>query len=229
MARKIDPLFSGRLAGLAADVNFTCNTGQKQAALNAMIKLYNAADKYESKGLLLLDPDQAQSIGLAYMWFALYFSNGVNNDPNDVAAENALLCLAMNHLETENTFVLPAIFTLFNKYHERLDDAVERVLKSSFYYGPINPNGFYKYHVDGYKFYRISIMYYCLSIFYDLQDDRYIIPDDLPYFLPKKEEIHDFWDELNNYSFWEDESLSAIGRENLIRIYESIYGFIRNL
>ena len=214
MARKIDPLFSGRLAELAADVNFTCNTGQKQAALNAMIRLYNAADKYESKGLLLLDPDQAQSIGLAYMWFALYFSNGVNKDPNDVAAENALLCLAMNHLETENTFVLPAIFTLFNKYHERLDDAVERVLKSSFYYGPINPNGFYKYHVDGYKFYRISIMYYCLSVFYDLQDDEFNIPDDLPYFLPKKEEIHDFWDELNNYSFWGDESLSSIGREN---------------
>ena len=229
MARRIDPLFSGRLAELAADVNFSCNTGQKQAALNAMIRLYNAADKYESKGLLLLDPDQAQSIGLAYMWFALYFSNGVNKDPNDVAAENALLCLAMNHLETENTFVLPAVFTLFNKYHERLDDAVERVLKSSFYYGPINPNGFYKYHVDGYKFYRISIMYYCLSEFYDLQDDEFNIPDDLPYFLPKKEEIHDFWDELNNYSFWGDESLSSIGRENLIRIYESISGFIRNL
>lgn len=229
MARKIDPLFSGRLAALAGDVNFACNTGQKQAALNAMVKLYNAADKYESKGLLLLDPDQAQSIGLAYMWFALYFSNGVNKDPNDVAAENALLCLAMNHLETENTFVLPAIFTLFNKHHERLDDAVERVLRSSFYYGPINPNGFYKYHVDGYKLYRISIMYYCLSIFYDFQDDRFNIPDDLPYFLPKKEEIHDFWEELNNYSFWGDESLSDLGRENLIRIYESISGFIRNL
>ena len=72
-------------------------------------------------------------------------------------------------------------------------------------------------------------MYYCLSIFYDLQDDRFNIPDDLPYFLPKKEEIHDFWDELNNYSFWGDESLSDLGRENLIRIYESISGFIRNL
>ena len=228
MARIIDKIFSERLAAIAGDVNFACFTGHHQAALNSMIELYNTADKYESKRLLRLDSNHAQSIGLAYMWFAIAFNNG-NTDPNDVAAENALLCLAMDHFETGNTFGLPAIFTLFNKYHERLDDAVERVLKSSFYYGPINPNGFYKYHVDGYKFYRISIMYYCLSVFYDLQDDEFNIPDDLPYFLPIKEEIHDFWDELNNYSFWGDENLSSIGRENLIRIYESISGFIRNL
>ena len=41
MARKIDPLFSGRLAALAGDVNFACNTGQKQAALNAMVIDFN--------------------------------------------------------------------------------------------------------------------------------------------------------------------------------------------
>ena len=62
MTRKIDSLFSSRLAALAGDVNFACNTGQKQAALNAMVKLYNTVDKYESKWLLLLDPYPAQVI-----------------------------------------------------------------------------------------------------------------------------------------------------------------------
>lgn len=226
--KDIDVAFSEKLAAIAGDVNFACFSGQKQAAFYSMIDLYNTADKYESKRLLQLDPHQAQSIGLAYMWFAIAFDNG-NTDPNDVAAENALLCLAMSYFDTDNTFVLPAIFTLFNKHEERLDDAVTRVLKSSFYYGPINPHGFNKYKVDGYKFYRYSIMYFCLSLFYDLQSNKYVIPDDLPYFLPSKDEIHDFLEELNGYSFGGDESLSDLGKQNLIRIYESISASIRNL
>ena len=118
MARIIDKNFSERLAAIAGDVNFACFAGHQQAALNSMIELYNTADKYESKRLLRLDSNHAQSIGLAYMWFAIAFNNG-NTDPNDVAAENALLCLAMDHFETGNTFGLPAIFTLFNKYSNK--------------------------------------------------------------------------------------------------------------
>lgn len=113
MERIIDKNFSERLAAIAGDVNFACFGGHKQAAISSMIELYNMADKYESKRLLRLDSSHAQSIGLAYMWFAIAFDNG-NTNPNDVAAENALLCLAMDHFETENTFGLPAIFTMFN-------------------------------------------------------------------------------------------------------------------
>jgi hypothetical protein len=228
MARIIDNNFSERLAAIAGDVNFACFAGHQQAALNSMIELYNTADKYESKRLLRLDSNHAQSIGLAYMWFAIAFNNG-NTDPNDVAAENALLCLAMDHFETGNTFGLPAIFTLFNKYNERLDDAITRVLKSSFYYGPINPQGFYKYHIDGYRFYQTSIMYYCLSNFYDIKADKFSIPSDLPYFLPKTEEIHEFLNDIKVNPYWGNESLTAIGHENLVRIYDSICGFIENL
>lgn len=228
MTRIIDKYFSERLAAIAGDVNFACFAGHQQAALNSMIELYNTADKYESKRLLRLDSNHAQSIGLAYMWFAIAFNNG-NTDPNDVAAENALLCLAMDHFETENTFGLPAIFTLFNKYNERLDDAITRVLKSSFYYGPINPQGFYKYHIDGYRFYQTSIMYYCLSNFYDIKADKFSIPSDLPYFLPKTEEIHEFLNDIKVNPYWGNESLTAIGHENLVRIYDSICGFIENL
>ena len=228
MERIIDNNFSESLAAIAGDVNFACFGGHKQAAISSMIEMYNMADKYESKRLLRLDSSHAQSIGLAYMWFAIAFDNG-NTDPNDVAAENALLCLAMDHFETENTFGLPAIFTMFNKYDERLEDAVTRVLKSSFYYGPINSEGFYKYHVDGYRFYKTSIMYYCLNNFYDINADKFSIPNDLPYFLPKSEDIHEFLNDIKDNPFWGNDSLNDIGHENLIRIYKSIFSFIENL
>ena len=74
MARIIDKNFSERLAAIAGDVNFACFAGHQQAALNSMIELYNTADKYESKRLLRLDSNHAQSIGLAYMWFAIAVS-----------------------------------------------------------------------------------------------------------------------------------------------------------
>ncbi len=229
MKRNIDSFFSENIASIAGQVNYACFSGHRTAALNPMVELYNTANGYEAKRLLLLDPNKAQTVGLAYMWFAILFDNNGDTDVNDVAAENALLCLAMSYFEKGNSFTLPAIFTLLNKHQDRLDDAISRVLKSTFYYGPINPEGFHKYNIDGYKLYRLSIMYHCLMKFYDIDNDSFTIPTDLPYFLPRKEDIHTFLDNLEDYDFWGKESLSDIGYDKLKELYESIVAFIGNM
>ncbi len=229
MKHNIDSYFSESIAYVASQVNYACFSGQMRSALNHMVELYNCAKGYEAKRLLMLDPDKAQSVGLAYMWFAILIDDNGNTDVNDVAAENAFLCLAMSYFEKDNSFTLPAIFTLLNKHQDRLEDAISRVLKNTFYYSPINHEGFHKYNIDGYKLYRISIMYHCLIGFYDIKNGSFTVPSDLPYFLPRKEDINSFMKDLDNYNFWGKDDLSELGYFKFKELYESIIEFIKNM
>lgn len=151
--------FSNNLYEIAKSLIIACNLGDKQIAENNMIILYKATEGYQSKLLLQINPKQAGTIGLGYTLFTFSFDNG-NSNINDIAAENALFCLITNYIETNNYIVLPAIFSLFNKCFEHLEDTIDRTLRDTFYYAPANNHGHYKYNIDGYKFYKYTIMFF---------------------------------------------------------------------
>ena len=217
--------FSDNLYRIAQSLIIACNIGNKQIAKNNMVTLYRATEGYKSKLLLQINPKQAGTIGLGYTWFTFLFDNG-NTDINDIAAENALFCLTKNYIETNNYIVLPAIFSLFNKCFEHLEDTIERTLKDTFYYSPINGE-YHKFNVDGYKYYKYTIMFFCLSKFYNFNDEKFNI-EELP-FLPNINDVKNFIHEFTSLDFSKLEDINKIGENNLKNIQSSTEKFLSDL
>lgn len=218
--------FSNNLYEIAESLIIACNLGNKQIAKNNMIALYKATEGYNSKRLLQINPKQAGTIGLGYTWFTFLFNNGSSNI-NDIAAENALFCLTTNYIETNNCIVLPAIFSLFNKCSEHLEDTINRTLRDTFYYAPANDRGHDKYNIDGAKFYKYTIMFFCLNNFYDLSAEKFKIKD-LP-FQPNINDVKRFMNEFSSLAFNKIDNIYNIGENNLRNIQNSIRKFLIEL
>lgn len=218
--------FSNNLYEIAKSLIVACNLGEKQIAKNNMIALYKATEGYNSKLLLQVNPKQASTIGLGYTWFTFLFDNG-NPNINDIAAENALFCLATNYIETNNYTVLPAIFSLFNKCSEHLEDTINRTLRDTFYYAPANNCGHDNYNIDGFKYYKYTIMFFCINTFYDLKAEKFKIKD-LP-FQPNINDVKRFINEFASLSFNKLNNICNIGENNLRNIQNSIRNFLIEL
>lgn len=226
--RPINRAISEELKHIASCVNFACYTGNQSDALKAMRALYLATDGYAGKKLLQIIPDDAQPIGLGYTWFATKYINGDGKQAvNEVAAENAILCFGISNFESGNRDVLTAVFSLLNDKRDLLDDAYERVLKETWYYGPLNRQGYSKYKISGNLFYKYSIMYYCLNSFYNFTTGK--ISSSAIYFRPSETDIVLFLNSLKNSSLWGRSDLLELGKQNFQRLYHSIYNFIENL
>ncbi len=218
--------FSNNLYEIAESLIISCNLGDKQIAENNMITLYKATEGKKSKLLLQINPKQAGTIGLGYTWFTFLFNNG-NSNINDIAAENALFCLTTNYIETNNCIVLPAIFSLLNKCSEHLEDTINRTLRDTFYYAPTNDRGHDKYNIDGTKFYKYTIMFFCLNNFYDLKAEKFKIKD-LP-FQPNIYDVKRFMNEFTSLALNKLDNICNIGENNLRNIQNSIRNFLIEL
>ena len=174
---------------LAQNVNYYFLEDPKQT-INFMEQLYEFIRVKGCKVFLGMSPLDCQVVGLAFARMALVYRNG-DNDINSVAAENAFYCLAKSYLEADNTFTLPAIFTLLNMSPE--------LLASKFMYGletAINIAD--ELHVNNEYLFKSSnnpfdlCKYYLVNIFYDIDNNKFNIPEDLPYLLPKKDYVTEF-------------------------------------
>lgn len=175
---------------IAENVNFYFLEDYKQS-VTYMQQLYEFIRIKGCKVLLEMPPLYCQVVGLAFARMALVFKNG-DNDFNSVAAENAFYCLAKSYLEAQNTFTLPAIFTLLNMSSELLAYKFSYALDSSLNIAndlQIDNKYFFKLYYNPYDLCKNYVTY----IFYDTDNLKFNIPEDLPYLLPKNDDIIKFY------------------------------------
>lgn len=172
---------------IAKNIRISFLKREYNQSISLMQELYEFIRINGCEILLEMPPINCQVVGLAFASMALVFKNG-DNDFNSVAAENAFYCLAKSYLEAQNTFTLPAIFTLLNMSSELLDSKFCYALDSSLNIAndlQINNKYFFKLFYNPYDLCK----YYLLDIFYDIENQKFKIPEDLPYLLPAKDDI----------------------------------------
>lgn len=208
----INHAFSQKLC-IIANAYSAYNAGLATTSQKYMFNLFVETEGYKSPKILTITPDDAYTIGLGYMCVAVAFDNG-NVVINEIAAENALYCFIKSYVENRNVEVLPFIFSLFNKYADLLDDTIERVLKETLYYGM----DFYNYKIDGYKFYRLSIMAFCKERFPQKLEDKI--------FVPRRNDIKQYVKEFGDSSLSTISNINEIGYQNMVKLYQSITNFL---
>lgn len=213
---------------IAIAVNWNFNTNNQRICLDSMVELYQTVQRKSGRILLDLPASNCQSVGLAFTCMALYFDNG-DKDINSVSAENAYYCLAKSYIEKNNTYSLPAIFSIL----ERRPNLMTEKFISSWcsmaeeQFGmPIGRmlggNPFRDTHLQDFRNQAISFMsqvkYYLLTIFYDIEHRKFIIPTDMPYFLPTEQEITSFLLSIRDEKI-DDSNYLSIGESH----FESVF------
>lgn len=171
----------------------------KVLSVDYMSQLYELVRVEGCQVLLNMPALDCQVVGLAFARQALFYDNG-DRDFNSVAAENAFYCLAKSYFEADNSFGLPALFTILvasprlltSKSYSGMDFAVNKATELS-----IN-NVYLQYSL--YNSFRVFeffdlCKYYLLNIFYDIENKKFNIPADLPYLLPTEDVILSFLSE----------------------------------
>ena len=187
---------------IAIAVNWNFNTNNQTTCLEAMVELYQAVQKESGRILLDLPASNCQSVGLAFTCMALFFDNG-DKDINSVAAENAYYCLAKSYIEKNNTYSLPAIFSMLQRKPNLLNEKfiaswcsmAEKQVGMSIGL-MLGGNPFRDPHLQDFRNQATGFMsqvkYYLLNIFYDIEHRKFMISTDIPYFLPTEQEITSF-------------------------------------
>lgn len=189
------------IVDLASQANFAINTQNHRTASDCLGALYTSIQR-DSDLLLDLPASSCQAVGLALTGMALLY-NWNDDDINSVAAENAYYCLAKSYLETDNTFCLPAIFTTLQKRPNLLKDKFiaywsEQAQKEiGMPIGmALGGNPFNAPHLQGFRdqalSHKIYVQQFTLSKFYDETSEEFTIPTDMPYYIPRKNDIQLF-------------------------------------
>ncbi len=218
------------LQQLAVAVNWNRNTNNQRECLNAMVELYQAVSGHNAHKLIELDAKLCQPVGIAFTSMALLFNNG-DIDINSVAAENAFYCLARCHIETGNTYCLPAVFTLLGNKQKLLDSKlisswidlaqkevgmpIGMMLGGNPYTDPRLSD--FRNQAIGFA---EQIRYYVLSKFYDIKNMQFIIPTDLRGFLPSNSEVVSFIKGVNFESNNSPEDYIRNGEVHFTSLYE---------
>lgn len=193
---------------LAWQANLAINTKNYRKASELLGLLYRYIQS-DSDLLLNLQPNNCQPVGLALTGMALLFDCN-DEDINSVAAENAYYCLAKGYIGTQNTFCLPAIFTILQKRPKLLKDnfitylstvvqkelgmPIGLALGGNPYKSPMLED--FRAQALSHKFY---VQQYVLSKIFDEKTKEYTIPKDIPYYLPSIDDINIFIQDRNTY------------------------------
>lgn len=205
----INEVESANLARLAGMVNFYTNCRNEQEGVRVMNELFDCCYGNNGHKLLELSLDECQVVGLAFANIALYLWFG-DEDMNSVASENAVYCLSRSLIASNNHWCAPAIFSLlFRKPHllkdqmisthcaivqERIGIHISLYLRGNPYTSPLLDD-FRQQALN----YRFVIMQYLLDKFYDFENQKYLVPDDLPFLLPSKSDINKAKKEIDLY------------------------------
>ena len=201
---------------ISSELNMAHNVGNLIYARHLCRNLYMEVSPHKQGGKVLINlpSNQCQVVGLAFTTIALRYNFG-DNDLNSVAAENAYYCLAKNIIEDNNRFVAPAIFSiLYEEYslmREKLISSYCRIFKDTnginicSVGNPFRDLSLEDFRMEAIKF-KDYIMYYALSKFYDIENKKYSIPTDMPYFIPQENVIIKFLERINKTDGFSEES-----------------------
>ncbi len=223
---------------IAVAVNWNFNTNNQRTCLDSMVKLYQTVQRESGRILLDLPASNCQSVGLAFTCMALYFDNGDKNI-NSVAAENAYYCLAKSYIEKNNTYSLPAIFTMLQKTPNLL---TEKFISSWCSMAEkqvgipigrmLGGNPFKDPHLQDFRDQAIGFMnqvkYYILSIFYDIEHRKFIIPTDMPYFLPTEQEITSFLLSIRDGEKLDETNNLSLGKSHFDNVFKECEDTLSN-
>ena len=170
-----------KLLSLARNVNWGYNTRNSLLFETAGVQLFNYALPIQAGSKILVsleDTTSTQIVGKAFSYIARSFDNG---DPkvNSVAAENAYYCLAKS-IKAGNTYAAPELFMLLEtKPDAILDKFVETLMAEKatglsriFYYDANRVQSDAKDLIP-------YVKYYIASIFYNVDERKLLIPDDI--------------------------------------------------
>lgn len=211
---------------LACQANYAINTRNDRLASECLGTLYNAIQR-DSYLLLTLPGDSCQAVGLALTGMALLF-NWNDDDINSVAAENAYYCLAKSYIENSNNFCLPAIFTMLQKRPSLLKDKfiaywMEKAQKEiGMPIGiALGGNPFRSPHLEEFReqalSHKIYVQQFVLSNFYDEDTESFLVPTEMPYYLPSINDINSYIQTRNKF---QDYSNLEKGKSIFKLVYE---------
>lgn len=214
--------FSEQLAMIARDVNWCFTTGNKKGLSDSIIELYNKVHGYNSHKLKTLEAKDGQVVGLAFIKMALFYDNG-DFQVNEIAAQNAYYSIAKNFMETNNTYALPAMFTLFYKEPLALGNELYRINPNRELIGlnGMTPSASYLKRERALNN-RLPIMKYILQQFYDENKKEFKLDVTLPYHIPSVVEIDKFLEEYSKSIYYNDANALSIGAEYFKRLFEYI-------
>lgn len=215
---------------LSIEVNIALNTNNHRECLSKMVELYQTS-QFVGEEILSLPVNSCQPVGFAYTTIALYFDNGDGSDDiNSVAAENAFFCLAKSYMKTDNTFALPAIFTLLQKTQgllsQKFISAAINMTEASLGMPIVMALGGNPYidpnlqdFRDQSAGYMSHVSYYVLSKFYDIENNSFKVPEDLPLFLLSKEETSSILSSIKQEGKFSHAGYLATGKEYLDEVF----------
>ncbi len=198
------PSINNDIVEIAGMVNMAHNTGNHRKATDLCAMLHSEVGprKQGGRALINLPANDCQCVGLAFTTMAICYDFG-DDDINSVAAENAYYCLAKSLIENNNSFCAPAIFSILAKRPQLLKDKLISSwcsIAQKEIGMPIGMalggNPYVDPRLEDFRQQAISfkdfIMYFALTKFYDITNDEYLVPTDMPYFIPKGNEVRSF-------------------------------------
>lgn len=236
----VDSETSDYLQYLAGNCNLSFNMGNSQNAINFMNQLFDVCYGRHGHKLLQISSHCTQVVGLAFSNIAL-FLDFKDKDLNSVAAENAVYCLGRDIIETDNTFCAPSIFTILFRQPSLLKDKLIEThcsISQKRVGMPIGMmlggNPFTAPHLNEFREQattekRIAIMAYLLSLFYDKNSNKFTIPTDLPYNLPKTNDIEKFSNLVSVNIQYDYKSLIKEGRAYFYELFSACQDTLKKM
>lgn len=217
-----DAGFSEQMSAIAGNVNLCYATGNKRGLSDNLVTLYNKVHGYNSHLLKTLAAKEGQVVGLAFIKMALFFDNG-DFQVNEIAAQNAYYCIAKNFMGANNTYALPALFTLLSKNPQALADELYSVNSdpSLVGFGAMTLSAPYAKRERAMQN-RLPIMKYILSKFYDEKKNSFLLDTTLPYHIPSQNDINKFYSDLESANLGSSEEVYETGKEYFKDLYDNI-------
>jgi len=219
----------------ATAVNITFGSPEnEQICINAMIQMYRTVQIERNYVLLVLSPDDCRWVGVAFTAMTFAFNNG-NPYINEVAAENAFFCLAKAHIKQSNPWFLPPLFTLLHKrpkFFERnfINFWIKEtsVRRGRVMHPSVIGDHYRDPRLQDFRDEAISLMehvkYYLLSLFYDINNRKFNIPTDLPYFLPIESDITYFLEKTISLEDFNEPDFITLGKI----YFEKVFGLCQH-
>jgi hypothetical protein len=231
---------SDYLQYLAMNCNLHLNMGNTSTAIDFMNQLFDECYGRSGHKLLQIASHSTQVVGLAFSNIAL-FLDFEDKDLNSVAAENAVYCLGRCIIETDNTYCAPSIFTILFKHPSLLKDKLIEThcsVSQKRVGMPIGMmlggNPFTAPHLNEFREQattekRIAIMAYLLSLFYDRDSNKITIRTDLPYNLPKTNDIENFSKLVSVNIQYDYKSLIKEGRAYFYELFSACQDTLKKM
>lgn len=215
---------------LSSTVNWTFNSNKQNTCIDAMLSLYQSVQRGGGRQLLNLPASDCQCVGLAFTCMALFFDNG-DKDINSVAAENAYYCLAKTYIGSNNSYALPAVFTLLQRKPFLLYDKFianwctfaqkEAGMPIGMMLGgnPFRDPKLQDFRNQAVGFIE-QVKYYVLNIFYNVDNSTFNMPTDLPYHLPNQAEIKTFLSAIGKNENFSYSEYFSIGKKHFEGVFK---------